>query len=334
MDQAIRVRRGVAIAVLLVAVILIVVGVHSCQVSQTNSALRDYSDRVAALNQSSDQTSGQFFQLLSMGQGTGNATTLQTQVNSQDATATSQLNQAKALSVPDQMSTAQRYFVDAMRLRADGIHNIAGYLQQAFQRQGAQQAVNMIAAEMARFYASDVLYKDYALPSIISALQADGITVGGTNGEPINENQFLPTLDWLTPSYVASKLQVRTPSTGTITPGTHGHQLNSVSVSGTTLQTGSTNNIAASPPPTFTLAFTNSGQNAESNVVCKVSVSGTGITGQTTVPSTSAGQQYNCQVQLSSAPPKGSATVTATIEPVPGEKNIANNTMTFPVNFQ
>jgi hypothetical protein len=334
LEQAIRVRRGVAGAVLLVAIILIVIGVHSCQVSQTNSALRDYSDRVTALIQTSNQTGASFFHLLSSGQGASNAPNLQTSIDQADSAAASQLKQAEALSVPDQMSTAQRYLVDALRLRADGIHNIAQDIQPALQSQTSSEAVSMIAAEMARFYASDVLYKDYALPSLEAALQAAQIAVGGANGEPIDQDQFLPSLQWLTPSYIAGQLQVHPPSGGKIAPGLHGHELNSVSVGGTTLQTGSTNNIPASPAPTFTLTFTNTGQNTESGVVCKVTVSGTGISGQTTVPSTSAGQQYNCQVQLSSSPPKGSATVTATIEAVPGEKNLANNTLTLPVDFQ
>jgi hypothetical protein len=335
MDQAIRVRRAVAGGVLLVAIILIVVGVHSCQVSQTNSALRDYSDRVNALIQASDQTGSSFFHVLASGQGASNAPNLSSQVAEAHLAASSQLGQAESQSVPDQMSTAQRYLVDALRLRADGIGNIAGDLQAALNSRSSGQAVNMIAAEMARFYASDVLYKDYALPAIINALQADGITVGGSNGEPINEGQFLPSLEWLAPSHIAAVLQVRSSASGgKLAPGLHGHELNSVSVGGTTLQTGSTNNIPATPAPTFTLTFTNTGQNTESNVICKVTVSGTGISGQTTVPSTSPGQQYNCQVQLSSSPPKGSASVTATIEPVPGEKNIANNSLTFPVDFQ
>jgi hypothetical protein len=39
-------------------------------------------------------------------------------------------------------------------------------------------------------------------------------------------------------------------------------------------------------------------------------------------------------VTLGASPPKGSYNVTAEIVPVPGEKNIANNSLTFPVTFQ
>ena len=329
-------RRAVAAVALLVLVILIVIGVHSCQVSQTNSALRDYSNSVAALIQSSDQTGRHFFGLLSSGQISSNSTSLRAQIEEARLTARHQLTSAQGLSAPDQVKTAQQHLVLALQLRTDGIANIAPQLAPALQPQTSADAINSIAAEMARFYASDVVYKDYTLPEVVAALHNAGIDVGGTNGVPINQGQFLPDLQWLTPSFVASQLHVSAPSSsgGKLTPGLHGHALDSVSVGGTTLQTGSTNTLPASPPPTFTLTFTNTGQNTETNVICKVSVSGTSLTGQTAVPQTQAGQQYNCQVSLPSSPPAGSYTVTATVQPVPGEKNIANNTLTFPVTFK
>ena len=217
------------------------------------------------------------------------------------------------------------------------VGNIAQQIQPALQAQTATDADNSIAAQMARFYASDVLYKGYVLPSVVGQLHKAGIAVGGPNGEPLFAGQSLPDIQWLTPSFVASALHspaVPGSPTAKPTPGTHGHSLNSVGVSGTTLQTGSANTIPASPPPTFTLNFSNTGQNAETNVTCKVTVSGSSISGQTAVPRTSAGQSASCKVTLSSSPPPGSATIKATVQPVPGEKNSSNNTMSFPVTFQ
>jgi hypothetical protein len=222
-------------------------------------------------------------------------------------------------------------------MRRDGIANVAQQIQPALQSSTATAAVNQIAAEMARLYASDVLYKDYALPGIVAALHIAGIPVGGTNGEPVEGGQFVPDVQWLTPTFVATQLHTSltpTGKNGKVAPGTHGHELGSVSVGGTTLDSGSTNTLSASPAPTFTLTFTNSGSNNETNVVCKVTLSGSTASGSTTVPQTQAGQQTTCQVPLSSSPQAGSYTLTATIEPVPGEKNSSNNTQTFPVTFQ
>ena len=79
----------------------------------------------------------------------------------------------------------------------------------------------------------------------------------GSGGEPVDTRQFLPNIQWLLPSFVATQLRAPvTPSSpsGRVSPGTHGSQLSSVSVGGTTLQTGSTNTIPAQPAPTFTLS--------------------------------------------------------------------------------
>jgi hypothetical protein len=334
-QQAILVRRLVLAGVVVVAIILIAVLVNSCEVSARNSALKDYNNSVASLNAQSVNTGNSFFSTLSG--GTGDPTSLQTSLNQSWSDATKQLNKAKDLSVPDEVKGAQSNFVLALQMRADGIHNIAGQVQPALQAQTAQQAVNTIAAEMAKFYASDVLYKNYTVPQIIGALRAAGITVGGLGGQQVNSAQFLPSIDWLDPQTVANQLHVSLPSTKSnkpIAPGLHGHQLNSVSVGGTQLQTGSTNAIPASPAPTFTLSFANTGQNTETNVKCKVTIAGSKISGQTNVPQTTAGESTQCTVTLNGIPPKGSQQLTATIVPVPGEKTTSNNSLTFPVDFQ
>ena len=241
--------------------------------------------------------------------------------------------------MPDEVRGAQQNLLLALQMRRDGIAQVAQQVQPALQQSTASGAVNQIAAAMANFYGSDVVYKAYSLPAIVGALHTAGIAVGGTSGEPVEGGQFLPDLQWLTPSFVATQLHTTfTPSGkksgGKVAPGKHGHSLDSVSAGGTTLQSGSTNTTPASPAPTFTLTFTNSGTNNETNVVCKVTLSGSSVSGTTTVPQTTAGQQSTCQVPLSSSPKAGAYTLTATVEPVPGETNSSNNTQTFPVTFQ
>jgi hypothetical protein len=334
-EQTIRARRAVALVVVLILVILIVIGVHSCQISSRNSALRDYNNNVSTLITESDQTGQQLFDGLSNTSGSGGAVALQSKIAAAANRAATLLNQAKNLSVPDEVKGAQQNLVLALQMRSDGISHIANLIQPALSNSTSKDAISNIAHEMALFYASDVLYKDYTLPLIAGALKSAGISVSGPNAQSFNGGQFLPDVQWLMPSFVANRLHVSiaTPG-GKPTPGLHGHSLDSVSVNATTLQTGSTNTIPASPPPTFTLHFTNGGTNTENNVVCRVTVNNTGISGKTTAPQTTPGEHATCQVTLSASPPAGNYTVTAMIGKVPGEKNVANNTMTFPVTFQ
>src|SRR5579875_1687060 len=117
-----------------------------------------------------------------------------------------------------------------MRMRADGMSTIAANIQQAL-GSTPTQAVDQIATGMFRFLASDVLYKAYVAPEIAQALHAAGIAVGPPNGVTIAAGQFLQSLGWLSPSYIAAELGVTLAggSGARIAPGTHGHRLNSVS---------------------------------------------------------------------------------------------------------
>ena len=334
--QTIQLRRAVAAVALVVVALLIALGVHSCQVSETNNALKDYNNNAASILRRSDQTGSQLFNQLASGSATGNPSGLQYQINGTSQSAASQLADAKRLSVPNQMKAAQRNLVLALQMRADAIEGIASQIQPALYASASKGALNAIATDMARLYASDVVYKGYTAPLIAGQLNAASIAVGGVGGQTIYSGQFLPSLSWLTPSFIATELHVpfTTLRTGKPAPGTHGHAMDSVSVNGTALSTTSTNTLPASPSPTFTCTFTNVGQNAETNVVVTVSISGTSISGQTVVPQTTPGGQATARVTLSSSPPAGSYTVSATVERVPGEAVVTHNTLSFPVTFQ
>lgn len=339
-EQAIFVRRAVGFGVLIVVIILIVVGVHSCSVSSTNDALRSYSNSVDSLIGASNRNGQRFFSLLSGASGVGNTTTLQSDVEATRMAADRQLQRAQGLSAPGQLTDAQQYLVSTMRLRRDGITNVANQLQLALQSSAstATAAVNSIAAEMARLYASDVLYKDYTLPMIESALTKAGIAVGGFNGEPVDTTQFVPSLNWTQPSFVASELHATTvpsSSKGPLPPpGTPvGHELNSCSVAGTTLSNVSATTLTAGSAPTLSCTVTNDGAVTETNVVVRASISGTSSVGQATIPQTKSGQQYTVSITLSPAPPNGTYSLKVMVEPVPGEKVLTHNSQVFPVTF-
>ncbi len=329
-QQAIQIRRIGAIVVIIVLIVLIALGVHSCQVSATNSALQDYTNSVSSLNQQSVANGRQLFTQLAEASSSGNIGA-QSAINQVLRSEQKVYAKAAAASVPDQVRTGNAFFLNALKMRVDGLSGISKHIQPALSSSATPASVNTLAADIARFYASDVVYVDYALPQIYGALHA-----AGTRFSPINAGQFLPNVAWTQPKFVAQELNVSVPGAQPTkaTPGLHGHSLTSVSVSGTTLQTGTTNNVAASPIPTFVLSFNNGGDNNEHNVKCKVSVNGTSVSGTATVAETFAHKNAICSVKLNGAPPAGTQNVVATVEPVLGEKNTKNNTLTYTINFQ
>jgi hypothetical protein len=320
----------VAIVIVIVAIVIVALFVHSCQVSATNSALQDYTNSVSSLNQQSAGNGRQLFTELAQASGSGNISA-QNAINQVLTAEQKVYGKAQQASVPDQVKTGNASFLLALKMRVDGTANIAREIQSVLSSSATPAAVNALASETERLYASDVLYKDYALPEIYGALHA-----AGTRFSPINGDQFVPNVEWVQPSFLAGEFHVTAAGVQPTkpAPGLHGHSLTSVSVAGTTLQTGATNTVPASPIPTFTLAFSNGGTNNEHNVKCKVSINGSSVSGTTTVPETIAGKNATCQVKLNAAPPKGTQSVVATIEKVPGEKNLQNNTITYTVTFQ
>jgi hypothetical protein len=326
----------VAIGVLVVLFILVVLGVHSCQVSARKSALQDYNANVVSVMQQSVATAKTFFSVLT---STGTVHSKQTSLNQVRDAADQQLSKAKGFSVPDQVKAAHTNLELTLQMRRDAYRNVAANIQPALASSTSKDAVDAIATEMARLYASDVLYKDYTLPQILGALKSNGVAVTGPNAVQVVSGQTLPDIRWMSPTFVAAQLHATLPNSGSTSPnhrpapGTHGHRLVSVSVNGTALTDGGSATVPASPVPTFTLNFDNTGSNTETNVVCQVTVT-TGVSGQTTVPQTTPGQQSSCNVPLSSAPPSGTYSVTARIERVPGEVSVTRNSQTFSITFK
>lgn len=336
--QTVLVRRLIAAGAAVLVIVLLIVGVKGCLDSQKTSALKDFNSNVSTIvGESDNQVSKPLFKLLT-GASSRSPTDLQNQINQLNVVAGEEVSRAKGLDAPDELSGAKSAFVLTLALRQEGVGKIARLIQPALSKnsQTASAAVNRIAGQMRAFDASDVIYTLRVAPQIAKALDDDGITVGGT-GERVATTKFLPDIRWLDPAYVASQLGATGGGTkGAAAPGTHGHQLDSVSVGGTELASSGPNTVPATPPPTFTVNFTNGGDNDETSVVVKVTVEGGGkpIEGTQTVPKTTAGQSTTAEVRLPSAPPTGrELSVKATVEPVPGESNVDNNTQTFPVTF-
>jgi hypothetical protein len=318
-----------------VVIVLILIGVSSCQSGTNKSALESYTSKVNSLINSSQANSTALFALLKSGINSSNAVKSQNDINKIAQNASGVLSSARKQSVPSAAKAAQANLVQALTLRYDGLISIAEQIQPAVGSAVSPSAVSTIAGDMARFYSSDVLYKLYTVPELAEALHGAGAVVGGAEGVQINGDQFLPSLSWLTSTYIANTLGVSAgsaSSSGSSAAGPlpHGSKLNTVSFNGAQLQT-SGNTIAGKPAPTFTLNFSDSGASTEHNVVCKVTVGS--ASGQKVVPVITAGSSASCSVTLTSSPPAGSATLTATIEKVPGETNTNNNTQSFPVTI-
>jgi len=216
-------RRLVGGGVAFVILLLLVLGIKSCRDSARRDAFKNYVRDVAALVQGSDSESKSLFALLQRPGGQGQVQ-LQNAINGYESDATQLVDRAKGTSHPDEVSTAQRYFVQVLELRRDGIAHIAQQLRTALSGQTGQDAVGRIATQMQLFLASDVLYSQRFLPNLDRPLKKEGLLDQVT----VPRTRFLPDLQWVRPIVVARALRglgAATGPTGPITPGLHGTAL-------------------------------------------------------------------------------------------------------------
>jgi hypothetical protein len=343
-QQTLLVRRLVAAGAVVVVLVLLVVLVKGCVDNRHEAALKDYNRSVRTLvEQSRSDVSRRFFEALSGSSG-AEATQVQETINQLRVVADEELSQAERLDAPDEMKGAQSDLELLLSLRRDGVKNVADEIQTALGgTAGAGTAVDKIAGQMQAFNASDVIYSQRVAPLILKGLKDNGIAASydGTAGEQVLPYaDFLPSISWMSPDYVAGQLGASSSSgraTGTPAPGLHGHQIDSVSVAGVDLTTDGSNRIPASPPPTFVVNFTNGGENDETNVRVTVEITGSGapIRASTIVPTTTAGEAATANVTMRSSPSTtGASEIRVTVEQVPGEETVDNNVASYSALFE
>ncbi len=329
--HAMMVRRRIAAGVGVVLLIVIVLLVNGCLKRGKQQALESYNQNVNQIGQASvSQTARPLFTTLSDAAGKS-ALNVEVQVDQLRRQAQELAERAKGLSVPSEMTAAQRNLLSALNLRVEGLSKIASLIREALGGQ-AQQASTKIAGAMETFLASDILYSQRVVPLIQQYL-----TAGGVSGQTTSQSRFLPNLGWLTPATVQSRIAGQpASSSGGIAPGTHGHSLKGVSVGATALEASPTiNHVSGGSNPTFTVMVENAGSNPETNVKVDVSVTTEGKTlyASHVINKTEPGSTSNVDIPVNGVTLGAASRVTVNIEAVPGETETANNKGTYIVIF-
>lgn len=330
--HAMMVRRRIAAGVGVALLIVIVLLVNGCLKRGKQQALESYNRNVNQIGRASEsQVARPLFTTLS-GASAKSALDVEVQVDQLRRQAQELAERAKGLSVPSEMTAAQRNLLLALDMRVEGAAKVAGLVREALGGQ-AQQASSKIAGDMEIFLASDVIYSQRVMPLIQQAL-----TGGGVSGQTTASSRFLPNLGWLTPATVQSRITGSAATgTGAVAPGTHGHSLTGVSVGTNTLAPSPTlNHVKGGSNPTFTVMVENAGSNPETNVKVDVSVTTEGktLSASHLINKTEPGSTSNVDIPVNGVTLGAASRVTASIEPVPGETATENNKGTYLVIFE
>jgi len=334
--QTLLVRRGFAAGAALLVIVLLIFVIKGCRDSAREQAFKDYNRNVAALMDQSNSESRSLYGLLAK-PGTQSPVQLGTSVNTYRNDAQTLVDRARRLEPPDELKTAQRYLLDTLEFRRDGITAVATELPTALGDANTDAAAARIAAAMQEFLASDVIYNQRVLPKLKSETAKQGLADQVT----FAQSRFLLDLGWLSPTTVAdrmSRIRSGVGSSGTIAPGPHGTGLGTVTVKpgGQTLASGSAVQIKAAPNLSFDVQVTDQGASGEKQVRVRLTIAGAGkpIVVTQTIPSIAASQTATASIPLATPPPTGlPVTIKVEVLPVPGEKNTTNNRAQYSAVF-
>ncbi len=326
--QQIVLRRALALGAGLIVLILIVLGIKGCLDARAHRALSDYSRNVTQIVEETENTSKGFFQKLA-DPGELSVTDLVEQVNADRSAVDSYQSRVDGLGAPGDMGNAQQSLENVYDLRAGGMDRIADEMSTALGDVGSEKAVGVIAKQMEKLYASDVVYAALVKPEIDRVLADNGI-----EGDDVPKSVFVPEeTKWLDETTVSSALGlVSGPGGEAEGEGIHGLGLLGTSINGTPLAPESTTTVAAEESPEVEVEVQNQGSATENGITVSVTVTGVG-TLDGTISSIGAGETEIVTILLTPAP-KGSAEVEVNVQPVPGEEVSTNNEATYSVEFE
>ncbi len=320
------VRRRVAAGIGVVLLIVIVLVVNGCLKSQRVQDMKDYNRNVSLIGtESVEQVSTPLFSTLTDAAGKS-ALNVEEQVDQLRIQTQNLASRAKGLSVPGDMSGAQRNLVQTMNLRVEGLTKVAALLPTALGGQG-KQASTLIAGDMEIFLASDVLYSQRVAPLIQQTLASNGI-----HGLSTAPSRFLPNLGWLEPTTVQTRISGKSSQSAQAVTGNHGSALKAVTVGTNTLEAEpALNHISGGSSPTFTVQVEDSGEFPETNVATNVTVTAGGkqFKASHTIEKTEPGKTVSVDIPVTGVPLGVASKIEVKVEGVPGENDLENNKSTY-----
>ena len=326
-DRQLLMRRGLALGVGLLVLILLALAVRGCLNAREERAMRDYARDLSSIVNETTQTGDAFFERLS-DRGGLSVTEFVDEVNADRSAVDNYLSRVESLEAPDEMSSGQTALEFAYQMRSQAMTTISEQLRTALGDQGREQAIQSITRQMSVLYSSDFLYALLAQAPINQVLAERGITDVEVPG-----SLFVPDgVQWLDESQVEGALGGSVAEAGEADDDlTHGTGLLSTSIDGVTLEPESTALVTSEGTPELTVEVQNQGEAEESDLEVSVTV-GDAAALTSTIPTIAAGETQTVTIPLTPTP-SGPATVEVEVAAVPGEQVLENNTGTYEVDF-
>jgi hypothetical protein len=321
----------IAFAIALIVVLATVIS--DCRGSSKAAPYRDYMQPMRQLAQDSEQV-GRELNVALTTPGIKQAN-LQQKLQGLAQQQQQGVVQARDLNPPGRLRSQHQQAIEALELRVSGLRRLDDAFSQSSKDASAAQVGGDLAAQVQRLLASDVVWEDLFYAPTVTILRDQQI-----QGVDVPHSHFLQNTDLATQRGMTPIWQrIQGAATGGKPGGLHGNGIVSVKAlpSGTVLQKGVDNTVTATADLAFDVTVDNSGDSQEVQVVVRLTIqqSPSPITKTQTIRLINAKEQKTVRFenlgQIVQFAQK--TTLKVEVEPVPSEKNTANNTASYDVIF-
>ena len=251
------------------------------------------------------------------------------------------VERAREITPPGRLRDEHREAIEALEFRVSGLSGLANALAATAKTKDVDRAAAVIASQMQRLLASDVVWDDGFKDPSKAELRRQGVTGTSANGGPlVPDSNFLQSSDLVSASALAPVLQRIRGGGVKVTPGAiRGTNIESTEVlpSATRLSTGSTNTITVTTDMAFRVTVKDSGESQEVQIPVRLTIEQAGappIRKRAVIPFINAGDTQTVTLKNFPAVKFGSqATIKVDVQPVKGEHNTDNNSADYPAIF-
>ncbi len=327
------------IAFAILIIVLLVFWVQSCREAGKTKTYKNYMTKVSEVAASSQQIGRQLSTTL-LAQGLK-----QSAVEQRIAGLARQeqldVDRAREITPPGPLRDEHDALIEALQFRVSGLNGLATALAATVSTKNTTRAAGVLASQMQRFLASDVIYDDeFRVPST-AELKRQGVTGTNESGGPlVPDSNFLQSADFVTTTSMVSVLsKIRG---GAVTPSQGGlHGTNIVSVKalpeGTELSTSTQTRVIVRTNLAFQVAIQDSGDSQETGIPVKLTIVQSGsdpVEKTATINFISPGETKVITFKNFPAPNfQTPAQLKIEVQPVPGETKTDNNSADYPIIF-
>jgi hypothetical protein len=327
----------VAFAILII--VLLVFWIQSCNEASKTATYKNYMSKVDEVSSSSQQIGRQLSQAL-LAQGLKQAE-VERRISGLARQEQLDVDRAREITPPGTLRDEHDALIESLQFRVSGLNGLASALAATANTKDLTRAGSVLASQMQRLLASDVIYDDSFKDPSSAELKRQGVTGTSESGGPlVPDSNFLQTADLATTTSMVNVLnKIRggavTPSQG----GLRGTNIVKTEVlpSGTELSTTQQTPITVRTNMAFRVTVEDSGDSQETGipVTLRIVQSSGGTIKQTkTIPFINPGEQK--AVVFTNIPAvnfASNATIKVEVQPVPGETKTDNNSADYPVIF-